>query len=278
MMTAAEVRERAAEVRELGNATQEQRAELRALISQKCVTDEWKQRFYADVVQDGGLSNARATSTLTYLRRMPDRSDQPVYATDDQAEQMRKLVLTRVAPRRWITPLMDRLDAGTLTYDLADLTITNLRRQPLKTFIAPDRPIADGAPVPDAYYALRRGDGTVRHYRISTVGGMRRVDQITGTTNTARRRLHGLRAADVIKAVAADPIGAARLFGETRKRCSDCNQPIRENEKNPGFKHGYGPDCWDERQAIRRNADQRAEIDNDTPGEPVSLTPAGVAS
>lgn len=268
----------AAEARQGGDATKAQREELRALIERKCVTNEWKQRFFDDVKKDGGLSSGRAKSTLTYLRRLPDRSDQPVYATEDQAKKMRSLVATRSAPRRWITPLLERLDAGTLTYDMADLTITDLRRLPLKPFIAPDRPVAHGAPVPDAYYALRTGDGQVRLYRISTVGGMRRVDQITGKTNTARRRLHGYKAADVIKAVAADPAGAARLYGENSKRCSDCNRPIREGKNNPGFKHGYGPDCWDDRQAVRRNADHSAQLANDTPGEPLRLAPVGAAS
>lgn len=284
MMTAAEVRQRAADVRQRGDATPEQRAELRALIEQKCVTDEWRQRFYEDIYRANGLSRARANSTLNYLRGLAERSSQPVYATDEQADEIRKLAATKTAPRVWLARILAHLDAGTLTYDMADLHLIDLRRMSPKPFMVPDRPAAGGAPVRDGYYSLRRGDDSIRHYRLKTFGGLRQVDQITykvdaaGNTRTDRKRVRGYQATEVIRAVAADPAAARRLFAETTSRCTNCNRAIHDSENNPGFPHGYGPDCWDDLEAERRNSDHRAQLDNDTPGEPVTVASAGAAS
>ena len=80
--------------------------------------------------------------------------------------------------------------------------------------------------------------------------GQRIVDQITGDKRHQRRRMRGVYATSVLRAVAADPARAARLFGATFGRCSDCNQPIGDPAQ-PGYPFGYGPDCWTARQQVR---------------------------
>lgn len=250
----------AAEARQHGDATTQQRAELRALLNAKDVTTEWRQGLYRNIRVDGGLSSKRAKAAMRYLRRLHDRPAQPVYATDEQAAEMRGLVRTRVAPRAWVAPLLAKLDAGELTCTSADLAIQDLRRMPRRAFVIADAPAAT-VNFPDGYYALTDSEDKVRHYRIHTVGGLRQVDRITAaeTTKQRRRRLRGYEAAQVIRAVAADPITAVRLYAETTKRCTACNVRINDTS-NPGFPHGYGPKCWSDREAARRIADTKAEL------------------
>lgn len=250
----------AAEARKHGSATADQRAELRSLLARKCYTNEWRDQLYRDA-QARGLSRARAMSAIRYLRAQTDRTDQPVYATGNQAIEIRDLVRTQLAPGPWIAPILARLAAGKLRYTDADRTIKDLTRLPARAFVVPDGPpvVVNFA---DGYYALTGPDGRVRHYRIHTVAGLRKVDQIIDPTNTKRRRRHRLRgheARQVIQAVAADPRAAGRLFAETTKRCTECNRPIHDST-NPGFPHGYGPDCWDDPNVAARVADIKAEI------------------
>ncbi len=243
----------AAEARAGGDATGEQRAELRALIAGKAVADSWVRRFYSDVRAAGGLTRGRASGALIYLRRLPDKTDQPTYATAELGEELRRLVRTRLVPGRIAQMLLLRLDAGELTYVEAQRAIADFQRMPLRSFVAPDplRTVAGGE-APDGYYALTGTDGRVRRYRVHTLPatGQRLVDQITGDKHSQRRRLRGsIQATPVLRAIAADLPGAARLYGATFKRCSDCNQPLRD-ESQPGFPHGYGEDCWTARQEV----------------------------
>ena len=240
----------AAEVRERGDATAEQRATLRDLIARKAVTDEWVQRFYADVVAANGLSTGRAAAALNYLTGLADKDTEPTYATTEQGTELRYLIRTRTVPSILARMWLDRLAAGKLTYHEAHLAIADYRRLPLRAFVPPADALpvgARGAEAPDGYFGLTGSDGRVRCYRLFTRGGVRIVDQITGDQPKQRRRIRGWHAQQVMRAVHADVPAAARLYGETRKHCSDCNQPL-EDEDQDGYAHGYGPKCWTDLQ------------------------------
>jgi len=237
------------EARTRGDATPDQRAELRALIRSKTVTDEWVSRFYRDICQAGGLSRGRANAALIYLRGLADKTDHPTYATTDQTHAIRGLIRTRLVPGHLANMWLDRLAAGTMTHDEARNTLADLHRAALRTFVAPDgaRRTTDAAP--DGFFALTGKDRQPHCYRIFTLpGGGRRVDRITGDTPMDYHRLRGWQASGVMRAVALDVEAAAALYGKTRRRCSDCDQPL--DPAAPGFEQGYSPDCWAARQEV----------------------------
>lgn len=241
----------AIELRKLGDASDEQRTKLRDLITRKAVTNDWVQRFYDDVRAADGLTAGRAAAALTYLGSLPDKDTEPTYATTEQGEELRELIRTRIVPSLLARMWIQRLDAGQLTYIEAGHAITDYRRLPMRVFVPPaDAPPAGspGAEAPDGYFALTGSDGSARCYRVHTRGGVRLVDQITGTRPGKRRRIRGWQAVQIMQAVHADVPAAARLYGATRKHCSGCNRPLHD-ETQDGYPHGYGPDCWAELQA-----------------------------
>lgn len=245
MLTAAELRSR-------GDATAEQRAELRTLLEQKAVPAAWVTQFYADIRASSGLSKAAALSHLGHLRGLANRSEQPAYVTDVQADELAVLMRTRLVPGRLMRKWKALIGDGTFTYINAELALRECRKFPLRPYMSATVPAAAGEPAPDGYFALITGDEQVRFYRIRTLHaeGRRAVEQIVKQNPDRRRRLPSWQAETVLHQVAADPAGAARLYGEQRHRCSRCNQGI-DDETKPGYEHGYGPDCWDIIQAER---------------------------
>lgn len=251
MLTAAEARVR-------GTASADQRAELRALIASKTVPDEWLQRFFRDVRAAEGLSRGRASAALVYLRGLADKADQPTYATPEQADEIRGLIRTRLVPGRLAMLWLSRLDAGAMTYDQAVNTLRDLHRAALRPFVAPDGARRTTSDAPDGHFALTGHDGQVRCYRIFTVAGSRRVAQITGDGNLDHRRLRGWQGSAVMRAVALNVAAAAALYGKTRRRCSDCDEPLGD-PADPGHEHGYDTDCWAARQQVAANTSTRPD-------------------
>lgn len=260
----------AAEVRERGDASPAERAELRELIARKVVTEEWKETFYADVIQDGGLSSARAKGALNYLRKQADRSVEPVYATREQEAEIRELVRVHLAPAPWRQTHMVLLETGKLTFIQADQFIGQLKRLPKRRHVPPAGPVASAGNFPDGYYAIRTTGGEVRKYRVVDRGGLREVWRITGFKAGQRCRIRGREAVDIIQCISADPAGAARLWAEVSKRCSACNTDIKEDPKNPGFPHGFGPDCWKKEHVQQLVNDTKAAIADRHPQEPAA--------
>lgn len=264
----------AAEARTRGDATEDQRDQLRQLLQTKRYPKEWRDRFYADVLADKGLSASRAKSVIKWLAAQPNLNGKPIQAPADQVERILYLLRQRIAPGPWARQIRDRIDAGTLTCDEADHYLTDLERLPNRPFVAADgpRPGALAADAPNGYFALTGTDGRVRCYRVHTLNnGCRVVDQfasenredsqIVGRKTGRRRRIPAWQAPNILRAVAADVTTAARLYLATRKRCSDCNQPL-DNEDQPGWPHGIGPDCWEKRQAVAAAAGESAEATN----------------
>lgn len=268
----------AAEVRACGDATAEQRAELRRLIDSKVAPADWVQRFYDDVRDAGGLSTGVAEQALAHLRRLAAAADntaaveRAVPATAEQAEKLRELIRTRIVPGYLSRLWRSRLDAGQMSSVDAARAIKDHSRLPLRTFVpaGPQQTTAVGLDAPDGYFGLTT-NGDVRCYRIHTLNsGQRVVEQFTGDKATERRRVRGWQITEVLRAVGADVPSAARLFATARKRCSDCNKPLH-NENQPGWPHGVGPDCWDKRvaasEAAQDTTDPGADGDPATPSE-----------
>lgn len=260
MLTAAEAKER-------GDATADQRAELHDLIATRAVRDQWRMQFYGAVCKDGGLAATVADDALIYLRSLAPKGSKPTRAIPEQEDALRGLARSRLIPGPIRKVWLERAKAGQLTYIEADRTILEWLRLPPRTFLTPeDLLAAPGSKAPDGYFALvLEADGKPRAFRIHTTEatGRRVVEQITGEKPDQRRTVRGIAATQVLTAVATDPAGAARLYGEFRHRCSDCNQPLRRTDQ-PGYPHGYGPDCWAVRQADAQAPDG-------------STTPAGVS-
>jgi hypothetical protein len=240
-----------AEVRERGDATPEQRGELRALIKGQAVDDAWVQRFYLEVMRARGLSRTAASDALIYLRSLALKGEQPTHAIPAQAEALRGLIRSRIVPTPLATLFRTRYDAGVLAYIEADRMVRDWLRLPLRTYVVTGTTTIPADQVPDGYFTLRLADGTTRCYRIHSLpaSGHRVVDQITGEKPHQRRRLHGYQALDVVRAVGDDPAAASRLYGETRHRCSACNIKLSDTTQ-PGYPHGFGRDCWEARQAV----------------------------
>jgi hypothetical protein len=244
----------AAEVKELGDATANQREQLRQLIADKAVADSWTQRFYASVLRAQGLTSTAATDALFYLNTLATAGEQPDLALPAQADALRHLVRTRVVPVKLATRLLARLDDGVASYIEADRAIVDWLRMPPRTwFRATDvrRPAGTRPPeMSDGYFALiASADGRPRCFRIRTrdYDSLRIIEQITGEQPERRRRLYGYQATQVLREIEADPAAAAKLYARTRGRCSACNTKL-EKQDQPGYEHGYGPDCWAARQ------------------------------
>lgn len=239
----------AAEARTRGDATRDQRTELKQLLETRRYPKEWRDQLFADIVGDGGLTQARVTAVLTWLRSQA-RLDGGIRAAAVDIDRILELLRQRIAPGRWARQIRDRITAGTLTVDEATRYLYDLERLPKRAFVTPagPRPGAPGTDAPDGYFGLADADGRVRCYRIHTLRtGHLAVDLFTGEKAGQRRRIHGWQATQILRAVAADAAAAARLFATNRHHCSGCNQPLHDATK-PGFEHGYGPDCWDARR------------------------------
>jgi hypothetical protein len=243
----------AAELQRRGDATAEQRAELRTLLEQKAVPAAWVGQLYADVRAAGGLSKAAALSHLAHLRGLADKGVQPTYVTKTQADELRVLMRTRMVPGKLVTKWKALIGDGTLTYVAAELALRECRKFPLRPYLPPTVPATANGFAPDGYFALVTGDEQVRFFRIHTLHaeGRRAVEQIVRQNPDRRRRIPTWEAETVLHQVAADPAGAARLYGKQRHKCSRCNQGI-DDETKPGYGHGYGPDCWEIIQAERK--------------------------
>jgi hypothetical protein len=238
----------AAELRTRGDATGDQRAELKALLETRRYTKEWRDRLFGDIAADGGLTQVRANAVLHWLRQQPDLGDTPIHATADQLERIDALLRERIAPGPWARQVRNRIAAGTVTHDQAELYLTDLGRLPKRAFAPTAGEPGPRTSTPDGYYSLTGSDGRVRSYRVHTPkGGRQVVDLITGDQPGQRRRIRGYQTGQILRAIAAGAAAAAALYGVTRKACSECNQPLRRTDQ-PGFPHGYGPDCWDKRQ------------------------------
>lgn len=239
------------DVRTRGDATADQRAQLRHLLQTKVYAKEWRDKFYADVLADDGLSKSRATSVLNWLEAQQNLDGTPIYASSDQVDRIQQLLPQRIAPGPWARHIRERIAAGTMTPIEADRYLTELERLPKKVFVAPTgpRPGTPAADTPNGYFAVTHPDGKVRCYRVHTEPtGQLVVDVFTGPKAGQRRRLYRDKAIGALEAIAVDPAAAGRLFAATRHHCCDCNQPIRRTDQR-GFADGVGPDCWDKRQA-----------------------------
>ena len=242
----------ATDVRSRGDATAEQRTELRTLLADKAVDPRWRTKFFDAVVKAEGLSTAAADDALLYLRSLADRDQQPTHSTPAQADALRRLLRSRIVPGSIARALLARHDQGELTYVQADRAIREwlaMARRPV--IAAAELAPGPGAKAPDGYFTVTVADGTTRCYRIHTlaVSGYRVVEQIV-TAAGKTRKLHGHEAQLVLREVAANPDEAAALYGRTRRHCSHCNQPLFD-KKQPGYPHGYGRACWEEKQAAR---------------------------
>lgn len=241
----------AAEARTHGDATDEQRATLTRLLETKRYSKGWRDQLFHDIRDDGGLSSARASSVAVWLEAQLDLADGASARADaDTIARIEELLRQRIAPGRWARQILDRIADNTLSYDQADLYLRDLERLPKRAFVAPAGlgPGTPGTDAPDGYFALTDPAGQTYAYRIHHLyGGDRAVDRFTSDLPGPRRSIRGLPAIQVMRVVGADPAGAARLFAATRGRCSNCNQPLH-NEDQPGFAHGYGLDCWTNRQ------------------------------
>jgi hypothetical protein len=230
-------------------ASADQRQELRELIGGRALDQAWRRRFFDKVRAAGDLTRSAADEALFYARSCAPAGPPPRHAIGEQVDALRHLVSTRVVPGPLGAVFRRRAESLELTYVEADRWIREWLRLPLRPFVlAADLTRMSGWSAPDGYFALMRTDGYPRCYRIHTLAadGKRVVEQITGDLRTQRRRIVGYQAIEVLQAVAADPAAARVLFARTRGRCSVCNQPIDDTTK-PGYGHGYGPDCWDNR-------------------------------
>lgn len=238
------------EVRTRGTATSDQRAELRALLAERAVDAKWKSSFFDAVCAADGLSSGAADDALLYLRSLATAGTEPALATTQQRAALAEFARRRIVPGPVSTKLLARIDAGQLTYAVADRAIREWMSLPPRPYVAAAqlRP-GPGAKAPDGYFALRVAGGGTRCYRIHTLAatGRRVVEQIT-TADGRTRKLYGVHADLVLREVAANPDPAAQLYGQVRHRCSACNQPL-ENTQQPGFVHGYGEKCWRDKQA-----------------------------
>lgn len=245
----------------LGSATPEQRAELKHLLRTRRHTAEWRTSLFAEA-EANGLSQARALGSISYLRQQPAASDLPTEATAWQIMRLRDLATTRLAPGPIVKSLNGRIEAKTLSYDHADLSLRDFERLPLRVFPAgePGKGIR-GQDVPDGYYAIDGTDGRTRCYSVKgSQRGRRVVNQITGSRSSGRARVPGYLVNQTLDAIGVDPAGARRRYAQIAKRCTACNQPLYDDKKNPGYAAGYGPKCWSDRQAARKNADAAAAL------------------
>ena len=235
------------EARKHGDATPEQRARIKTLLAERNVRTAWRLQFFKQVRVAEGLSGEAATDALVYLESLAGKDDEPTQANPAQGQALRGLVRSRLIPNSISRALLGRYDAGLLSYIEADRAIAEWLKQP--------RLIT----VPDGYYSVIELDGKPRSYRVHSdrTTGRCAVEQIIGENPERRRPLKGYGGVPILKSIADDVPAAARLYGEVRERCSDCNQKL-EDTTQPGYPHGYGRDCWTKRQTSATTPEETA--------------------
>lgn len=247
----------AAEARQRGDATPAQREQLKHLLRTRRHTAEWREQLYADA-SIAGLSQTRALSSIHYLLQQPvDDGNLPTEATAWQAMQLADLMKLKLVPSPLVKTVKARIAAGTIGYDEADRHLTEWQRLPTRMFPAgePGQGIPAAAVI-DGYYALVDTDGRTRCYQVnSPLMGERVVKQFTGKRGSGRARVPRHQVHQVLDAIATDPATAAQRYAQVMKRCSACNQPLHDDQHNPGYPHGYGPKCWADIQKARKVAD-----------------------
>lgn len=249
-----------------GDATVEQRAELKHLLRTRRHTLEWRNRLFAEA-DAHGLSQTRALGSISYLNQQPTASDLPTEATTWQIMQLRDLMTTRLVPNPLTHIVNERIAAGTLPYDAADLHIADFLRLPLRAFpaVEPGTGIR-GQDVPDGYYSVTDNKGKDRCYHVKGSQAGRRV--VKQLEDGGRFRVPGFLINQTLDAIGADLAGAAQRYAQITKRCAACNVPLRDEDKNPGYEAGYGPKCWRDLQDARAAAaalNETAHQENEEP-------------
>jgi hypothetical protein len=107
-------------------------------------------------------------------------------------------------------------------------------------------PMALAPVVPDSYYALRTENGIV-FYRVRTGKkddkwkGFQFVDRLVGHPGDwAKYPVMKGERHKVLNAIGADPLAAAKLYGEEHKVCAVCSSPLSDPES---LAAGIGPIC-----------------------------------
>jgi hypothetical protein len=241
----------AGDIRALDPATDDARAELKALLKTRQIDPRWAKPFYDQVTRRGYLTKAAAEEATFYVRTLPPAGQLPELATPEQVDAIKELIRTRIVPGPLAAAFRARADDGTLAFIVADRWIREWINLPTRKIqLASDLPRQSGWTAPDGYFALVHADGRPRFYRVHTLGGSgkRVLQQITGELRTQRRRIYGYQATEVMRAIAADPAAARILYARQRRRCCRCNQHLEDTDQ-PGYPHGFGRDCWLEHQA-----------------------------
>lgn len=238
----------AANLRVRDPASVEQRSELRELLKTRAVDPAWRKQLYDRVRAAGDLTNEVAADALFYTRSLAPAGQRPSEAIGVQVDALQQLIRARMVPGPLAAVFRRRAESGDLTYIEADRWIREWMRLPFKAFtVASDLPRRSGWSAPDGYFALMHTDGFPRCYRVHTLPASNRkiVEQIFGDRRTQRRKIAGYQATEALRAIAAEPAGAAKLYARTRKHCARCNQPLEDHCGDPAWDAGYGRDCWD---------------------------------
>lgn len=240
----------------MGAATDDQLNELRTLFQTKRHSPFWRASNFARIRElqaDGEpITAAYVESMARFLRQQPDL---PPYqpAEGKQYDDLRYVMDRREVPEPIASWLAERIANGKLSKAFAEMALDDLTRLPKK----PRRPghqLPKGIPgseVPDGGYAI--GDPARCYFLRTDAAGQQIVKLLH--LGTGRRTLVGDPVAThVVLAISRDVNAAQRLFGETAHRCTACGRPIGDGDNNPGYVHGYGPDCWRELQReLRKN-------------------------
>lgn len=252
----------AAQLRTLGDASPDQRAQLRRLLQTKRYPKHWRDRFFEDVRDQRGLSATRAAAVIAWLDRQLDLEGVSNHATTDQVDDLVELLRVRIAPSPIARLLKQQIQDKSLSFDQADLALRDLKRLPLREFPLPGKPgqvrVSD---VPDGQYAVVGIDARSRYYKVTTdVVGGREVKNLNGPYR-GRLIRNASQLERVLREIAADPAAAAKRYGAEAKKCAapQCNRPIWDKSK-PGFEHGFGPECWARMVAERKVREHKATI------------------
>lgn len=252
----------AEEVRDKGDATAEQRAELKKLLEERRYPIGWRRSLFKDVRRDGGLTELRARSTLNWLRQQPYLDGRPAYASDEQVREITDLLRVRLCPGPIARRLRTQITEKTLSWDQADLALVDLRRLPAREYPAlPAGQRVHPNAVPDGYYAIVGTDARTHHYHVTTaVLGARKVKRLNGPRKG--RNVIRAQVPIVLEQIGVDPAAAAKLYAEEVKQCAACNKPLRKKDQ-PGYAHGFGEKCWADRESARKVAEHKATIPDD---------------
>jgi hypothetical protein len=237
-----------------GDASEEQLAELRELFQTKTHSPMWRASNFAYIAAIKARGeNVTAVLAETLARFLREQEDLPPYepATGADYDQLHYALDRREVPEPFFSWLFARVDKRDLSHAYAQLVLIDLAKLPRKArrgHIAPT-----GIPateIPDGYYAIGDGD-TARCYSLKTKDGRQVLRWLNFEARSRPEVRDAKRAARILDAIAADLNASQRLFAETAHRCTACSRPIEPDDSNPGFPHGYGPDCWRE---IQRSA------------------------